>query len=172
MPKPVPKATQKSSQKAIPKTEPKKQRQGDRKKKAKAGRKPHRETCADSEHDFLTLWMRLVNDFIDHGSHEHIGKDKNTPEDSKSLERKTHDFNIQNFASAKEALHKQTTGPKSTIERQPTTSHKPGVVKKAKAEKVVVQRLSESEIQALQSSQGSMHGSSARSTQDSSSEKS
>lgn len=98
MPKPVPKATQKSSQKTIPKTEPKKQRQGDKKKKAKTDRKPRRETCADSEHDFLTFWMRLVNDFIDHGSHEHTGKDKNTPEDSKSLERKTHDFNIQNFA--------------------------------------------------------------------------
>lgn len=145
---PMSKTTEKAARTTEPNVEPKQLPQGDEKKKKKKKKckskaickRLPRETCTSPEHDFLTLFTHVVNDFIDHGSHEHTGQDRNGVDDSNSMERATHEFNLRIFESAKEALLNQTaSGQKSTTDKQSAASHKPGVSKKAKGDKVVSQ---------------------------------
>lgn len=140
-PKPPPKPLHKPIKKNEPKIEPNKP-QGDKKKKKK--RKPHskriHKKCNDPEHDFLILWTRIVNDFIDFGSHEKTDGDKNTGDSSTLMERETHDSDIRDFFFAKDPVLKDPT-PKQKV----TTCHKSGVTKrttkKAKTGNAVAQRL-------------------------------
>lgn len=185
------KVNQKQSQSAKgPQSSKKKKRRSNKKKKEEqtttTGRKKTGEKCIDPEKDFLTLFLRVVNDFIDHGSHEPritMRKGKKTTEDSMSMEHKNHDHNINNFALAQETALKPGTPKKPATKPISTIAHKPGVILQVKAQnKAVVERVPVEMVQALQS-QGlvqsgaisvhdSIQGSSVGSSQDSSSEKS
>lgn len=169
----------------------KKKRRSNKKKKKKektttTGRKKTGEKCIDPEKDFLTLFSRVVNDFIDHGSHEPsttTRKGKETTEDSNSMEQKNHDHNINNFTLAQETALKPGTPKKPATKPMSTIAHKQGAIRQVKAQnKAVVERVPVEMVQALQSQglvqsgavsvHGSIQDSSVGSSQDSSSEKS
>lgn len=181
------KANQKQDQNTKSQKASKKKRRSNMKKKKRttATGKKTRETCIDPERDFLALWTRVVNDFIDHGSHEPsvtMRKGKNTAEDAQSMEQKNHDHNINNYAMAQETALEPDTPKKSMTKQMSTIAHKPAAIRQVKAQhKVVVQRVPVEMVQALQSQglvqgavsvHGSIQGSSAGSSHDSSSEKS